>query len=588
MQNLHFDLEPYREHRAERPELAPREIIRELIPLALRAETDLTLYLNRKHFVVEITTGDGRISSRHLRRRAANRLSGIRAIRIWYRKVEGPRDRDRLELAESGLDLLMGIQAEEGSAVLLTPEFDEHGEALPLVETVSEDWEALAGRPFLELFHPWPFGKPGHAIEDEEPGKRKAVLAGLWLPPAPGREDGSDLDEIARLAKGLGIEVVARCEQRRAKPRVGTLWGRGKVDEMRELLLDLGADILLTNVDMPYGNRRWLSKCLDARVLDRTELILEVFATRATTEEGRLQIQLAQSNYHLHRMVKEGKGPDRQGGGIGSRGPGESAGQLAKRRVHQRKLELESRLEKEKRRRDRRRQRRQADGPPRIAIVGYTNAGKSSLLNALTGKEDAKAANCLFQTLDTTTRRFRLPGGSHVLLTDTVGFIQGLPHHLVEAFEATLSEVSDSELLVEVVDASHGDMEAHRETVKGVLERLDAVEIPGLLVLNKVDLLDEETKRELAERWPEAILLSAREAWGLEDLQARIIETFDALNCELQIRVPHEDAGVLSGIYDRHHILERRDEEDGVYLRFCLPASEVHRYDSWRCPPEGR
>lgn len=414
---------------------------------------------------------------------------------------------------------------------------------------------------------------------------RRTLIAGLWLS-AGGEEGSSSMDEIARLATGLDLQVVARCEQRRDKPRRGTFWGKGKLEEMKKLLEEHEADVVVANVDLPAGCRRNLSKLLDARILDRTELILEVFATRAHTEEGRLQVEMARRDYHLERMLREGKALDRQGGGIGGRGPGEAAAKLARRRIHQRHVALREKLRIEGEKRSRRRERRGEDGPPQVALVGYTNAGKSSLLNALLGSPEASAADRLFETLDTTSRRLRLRDGPICVLTDTVGFIRGLPHHLVEAFEATLAEAAEADLLVEVADGASPEVEEQRRTVSRVLERIGADGLPRLLVLNKTDLLDGETRTALGARWPDGVFVSARNGEGLEKLHGKLLEALCRSARIVQLLIPHREMGLLRTLYERHPILGRRDEEGGVRIELRLDEDEAARYGRWIVPAE--
>ena len=419
-----------------------------------------------------------------------------------------------------------------------------------------------------------------HEPRSTEEKTRRALIAGLWLRDES-EEDASPLDEIARLAAGLNLEIVARCEQQLPRRRRGTVWGRGKVEEMKELLAEHEADVLVCNVDLSAGCRRSLSAFLEARVMDRTELILEVFARRAHTEEGRLQVEMARRSYHLARMLREGKELDRQGGGIGARGPGESAAHLARRRIHRRKVELGRKLRREGRKRARRRERRRAGGAPQIALVGYTNAGKSSLLNALVGRVEARAADRLFETLDTTTRRLRLRDGPVCVLSDTVGFIRGLPHHLVEAFEATLAEAVESRLLVEVADGASPLLESHRRTVRTVLERIGAGDLPRLLVLNKADLVDEEALAALRGTHPEAIVVSTRSRQGLDELQERIVEKLATATQRVTLRVPHDELGALAPLYEHHQVVERRDEEEGVFLRVRLAPEALARFAPW-------
>ncbi|MFC1706859.1 GTPase HflX [Planctomycetota bacterium] len=402
----------------------------------------------------------------------------------------------------------------------------------------------------------------------------RAVLAGISFRSREYAEVGFSMDELAALARTAGLRTLAKVTQVRERPSAGSMFGSGKVREIRDRIVEVCAQALVLNVDMPYGRKRTLADKVGARVIDRTELILKIFAQRATTAEGRLQIKMAELSYHLQRLVKEQKYLDRQGAGIGTRGPGESAPEMARRRIFQRKKELSQKLETLKRQRETRRARRKDAGVPRIGLAGYTNAGKSTLLNAL-ARTSVGVADQLFTTLQTTTRRVRLPSRREALLTDTVGFIRGLPHHLVDAFEATLREAADADLILEVLDASHPDVTTHHDVVTEVLGRLGAESVPRLVVLNKVDRLSSREVWAAPVLWPGAAVVSARTGQGLDRLLGAIEDNLYEGSEEVKILVPYDRMEVTDMIYRLGEVVEQAYLAEGAELTVALPR--VHR-----------
>lgn len=339
-------------------------------------------------------------------------------------------------------------------------------------------------------------------------------------------EDRPDLaermDELALLAESAGAEVVARVIQRRPQPDPAMFVGRGKAEELDRLCTDLKANLVVTLQDLRPVQERNLSELLNRKVIDRQALILDIFARRARTKEGRLQVELAQLNYLLPRLTGYGIMLSRLGGGIGTRGPGETKLESDRRHIHRRITLLRREVEHLRAHRERLRASRHHKGFALAALVGYTNAGKSTLMNALTGA-GVLVEDKLFATLDPTSRKVSLSDGRAVLLVDTVGFIRDLPHDLAAAFKATLEEVEDADILVHVADASHPQVRHHMETVSGVLEEMGVDQKPIIHVLNKVDALEEPGDLDdLRRDVPEAVTVSGLKGTGLRILKERL------------------------------------------------------------------
>jgi GTP-binding protein HflX len=405
--------------------------------------------------------------------------------------------------------------------------------------------------------------------------ERGLVLAVL----AQGREPDDELAEVEELARTAGVEPVARVIQHRARPARRTYVGKGKLEELKERYASLDAECLLVDDELDPVQQRFLEDALKARVVDRTQLILDIFAQHAVTAEGKLQVELAQLEYNLPRMRGMWQHLERLGGGVGTRGPGESQLESDRRTARRRVLLLKRRLEQLERGRATRRKERRRGETPQIALAGYTNVGKSTLLNALTGA-DVSVENRLFETLDPTTRSFDYDGRRY-LVTDTVGFIRRLPHQLVEGFAATLEETLVADMVLHVVDASASDEELDRQVqaVEDVLAEIGAAELPLELVLNKIDLVDEVGRRRLANRFPGAPHVSAATGEGLDRLRARLAEHFGSRWELVRLLVPYDAGARLSELYSLGApIEEREDTPDGVLVVARLPRRELQRF----------
>jgi GTP-binding protein HflX len=410
--------------------------------------------------------------------------------------------------------------------------------------------------------------------EDREP-ERGFVLAVL----AQGAEPDTELAEIDELARTAGVQPVGRVYQHRARPAQRTYVGKGKLEELKTLFADSEAESLLVDDELDPSQQRFLENALDARVIDRTQLILDIFAQHAVSAEGKLQVELAQLEYNLPRMRGMWKHLERLGGGVGTRGPGESQLETDRRLARRRISVLKERLKGLEKQRATRRKERTETQTPTIALAGYTNVGKSTLLNALTGAE-VSVENRLFETLDPTTRGFDYEGRRY-LVTDTVGFVRRLPHQLVEGFAATLEETLVADVVLHVADGSADEAELDRmvRSVEEVLKDIGANELPVQLVLNKIDLVDDLGRRRLGNRFPGAPHVSAATGEGLEELKSRLAEQFAGRWELVRLLVPYADGGALSDLYALGAPIEsREDTAEGVLVLARLPRRDLARY----------
>ncbi|AEL06846.1 ribosome rescue GTPase HflX [Xanthomonas campestris pv. incanae] len=396
----------------------------------------------------------------------------------------------------------------------------------------------------------------------------------------PAEEDV--LEEFAELAKSAGATVAATLTARIDKPSPSTLIGSGKLEEVKAAAEATGADLVLVNHTLSPGQERNLERYLERRVIDRTGLILDIFAQRARSHEGKLQVELAQLRHMATRLVRGWTHLERQrGGAIGLRGPGETQLETDRRLLQKRVEQLQKRLEKVEVQRTQMRRARMRSELPRIALVGYTNAGKSTLFNALTGA-DAYAADQLFATLDPTVRRIALPGGSAVL-ADTVGFVRDLPHELVAAFRSTLSEARDADLLLHIVDAADPLREERIHQVDEVLQAVGAGDLPQLLVFNKIDKIEgAEVRHDAQDGIPdqarrERVWISARDGRGLEELQRALGHRLDLRHITGSLRLPASAGRLRSRLHQLEVIRSEQVDEEGWLLEVDLPYVEAER-----------
>jgi len=411
----------------------------------------------------------------------------------------------------------------------------------------------------------------------EEP-ERGFVLAVL----GQGVDPDDELSELEELARTAGVEPIARLVQHRAQPDPRTYVGKGKLAELKDSYKTNGSEVLIVDDELSPSQQRLLENELESRVVDRTQLILDIFAQHAVTAEGKLQVELAQLEYNLPRMRGMWQHLERLGGGVGTRGPGESQLETDRRLARRRVSLLKGRLKELGRQREIRRKERRRTQVPTVALAGYTNVGKSTLLNALTDA-DVSVRNRLFETLDPTTRGFEHEGRRY-LVTDTVGFVRRLPHQLVEGFAATLEETLVADLVLHVVDGSAAPDRLSEQiaSVNAVLLEIEAHTLPRELVVNKIDLVDDETRRRLDNRYPDALQVSAATGEGLDELRARIAERFAERFEPVRLLLPYDEGGKLNELYALGApIDEREDTTEGVLVLARLPRREILRFASY-------
>ena len=416
---------------------------------------------------------------------------------------------------------------------------------------------------------------------DRERGFLIAVLP-------PGEDGGDELSELRELSRAASVEPIGERVQHRRRPDPRTYLGKGKLEELKEAYREASAEVVIVDHELTPPQQRRIEDALTARVVDRTQLILDIFAEHARSREGKLQVELAQLEYNLPRMrgmwqhlerLAGGGGTRQLGGGVGTRGPGETQLETDRRLARRRITLLQKRLGDLSRERETRRRERVRSEMPTVALAGYTNVGKSTLLNALTDA-DVSVNDRLFETLDPTTRSFEHDGRTY-LVTDTVGFIRRLPHQLVEGFASTLEETLVADLVLHVVDASapEGRVDEMVAAVEAVLHEIGADELPIELVLNKIDGVDQLGRRRLTSRFPGSLQVSARTGEGLDALRERIAGCFAERFEPVRLLVPYDEGSALARLYELGApIDERIDRPDGVLVRARLPRRELRRF----------
>ncbi len=397
----------------------------------------------------------------------------------------------------------------------------------------------------------------------------RVVLASVWSEGTLVDAENS-LRELAALAETAGALVLDGLIQRRQTPDTATYLGKGKAEELRDVVINEGADTVICDTELAPSQRRALEDVVKVKVIDRTALILDIFAQHAKSREGKAQVELAQLQYLLPRLRGWGESMSRQAGGqaaggqgMGSRGPGETKIELDRRRINTRGAKLKRDIAGMKTHRDTKRGSRRANGIPSVAIAGYTNAGKSSILNRLTGA-GVLVQNQLFATLDPTVRRSETPDGREFTFADTVGFVRQLPHQLVEAFRSTLEEVADSDLLLHVVDGSHPDPEGQISAVRAVLADVEATDVKEIIVVNKADIADPEVVDRLLRQEKHAVAVSARTGAGLDALRQLIADELPSPDIDVDVLLPYDRGDLLSRIHDEGEILANEHVGEGT------------------------
>jgi GTPase len=413
----------------------------------------------------------------------------------------------------------------------------------------------------------------------------RAILVGL----SRGRDGATaeaSLEELQRLTETAGAEVLERVLHRRDTPDPATFIGKGKAQEVRDIVRSSGADTVILDEELSPAQLRNLEELFGCKVLDRTALIIDIFAQHAHSSEGKAQVELAQLNYFLPRLRGWGESMSRLGGGIGTRGPGETKLEVDRRRIKKRISKLHDDIEDLEKTRSTKRQGRERSGVASVALVGYTNAGKSTLLNRLTSA-GVLVEDKLFSTLDPTTRRLELPDGRPCVFTDTVGFVRKLPHTLVEAFKSTLEEAMRADLLVHLVDGAEPDPESQYNAVRDILGEIGAAEVPELTVVNKVDAVSEVGLARLRRRLPEAVFVSALTGEGIEAMLQRIAEKVPHPDVEVDLLVPYDRGDVVAALHAAGAVISEQYDEGGTRLRARLREDQLARLDGYLVRPRG-
>lgn len=553
-------------------EFASFELLSELCACSGEINREISVYISRDGSIVDVSVGDSaKVSMPSMRLvRNEDRLCGVRCIHTH------PSGDGRLSGVDLGtlrsmkLDCMAAVGVSDGKSTQLYAaylgDFDEDtGSRAALVYGPMRPYKLPQKALIAEIFNSddrfRSTTKEVEAVEQE-----RAVLVGM------DNDEGYDtLEELNELAKTAGALVVGKVRVRRRTIDNATYVGSGKANELSLMGSELEADLFIFDDELSAIQLRTLEETLGARVIDRTTLILDIFAARATSREGKLQVELAQMRYRLPRLIGQGQVLSRLGGGIGTRGPGEKKLEIDRRRIRRRVFELETELSEIEKQRGLRRESRKANRIPLVALVGYTNAGKSTMLNALTDS-NVLAEDKLFATLDPVVRKITLSGGTEALLSDTVGFINKLPHDLVEAFKSTLEEVSNSDLILQVVDISCPYHEKQMRVVDGVLESLHAADIPRIIVFNKADAI---ASCDLPAESENRFNVSALCGTGIEKLLSAVELKLNSARTEVDILVPYSKYEAVSMIRDRGMLLSEEHTETGTHIRALLDAESI-------------
>ncbi len=545
-----------------------------LAAFTARANREVMVYVARDGMVMEVLVGQhDRVGLPDIRvRRGKRRLTGVRCIHTHPNGAPGLSDLD--------IQALLRMRFDAMASVGVTPEGRVTGMEVALLEDIltTRDYELTRLGPYAPQDIPQEellerirenderILKAARVIAAKETDDERAILVGL--------DDEESLDELERLTDTAGAEVLQKVLQQKNKPDAAFYIGQGKADELALMRQSLEANLFIFDDELTGAQLRNLEEALGCKVIDRTALILDIFARRATSREGKLQVELAQNKYRLPRLTGEGVALSRLGGGIGTRGPGESKLEVDRRAIRRRITDLEREVKEVTRQRGVRRSMREKTGIATVAIVGYTNAGKSTLLNALSGS-DVLSEDKLFATLDPVTRRVELEG-TPVLLTDTVGFIKKLPHDLVDAFRSTLEEALHADLLLHVVDASASDACEQYRVAESVLNSLGAADRPRVIALNKIDRLNgEHPVLDCGEAT--RVDISAATGEGLDALQEAIRTVIESTKREYAFSVPYDRGDITALAHKLGEVVSEEYAEDGFTLRAVLDEESAAR-----------
>jgi GTP-binding protein HflX len=565
-------------------QIASKELLEYMGELTEETGREIAVHVNRRGQVVEVLVGDADtapLSAQSVRRSS----TGLRGIRCIHTHPSGSGilsavDISALILLKLDMMVAVGVKAEQPEIICfahLIPQDGELGtayhqsDALNLEHLLTVDFPELIREIEKSLKSE---GTPvSEAIITE-----RAILVGLELPERHLNWSIEDsLIELQHLASTAGAQVVAKLVQKRNRRDSAYYIGYGKLEELRLLAQVHQIDLIVFDNELSPAQQRNLENVLGKKVIDRTGLILDIFAQRARSKEGKLQVELAQLHYLLPRLAGTGVALSRLGGGIGTRGPGETKLEVDRRRIRKRIKDLERELQQVRQHRERLRRKRESIPLPVVALVGYTNTGKSTLLNTLTNSE-VLAEDMLFATLDPVTRQVEIPNGKSFLLTDTVGFIRKLPHHLIAAFRATLEETVAADILIHIVDSSNPAFLEQIATVEEVLAELGAGSIPTIIVFNKIDLIEDKSPvHRAASEYPHSANISASSGLGLEGLLELIIQLLPRVVTRCKLLLPYEAGSLLAMIHNKGQVRSEEFLPEGVQVWADLDSQTLSR-----------
>lgn len=567
-------------------QLSTHELNERMLEITDILDREVAVYMNRQGRIVQVSLGDAdTVDLPEVQRQARSEhgLSGIRCVHTHPSGDVRLSEPDLSSLRRLRFDCMAAIGRKDdkviGSMGFFTGDLQEDG--TPVLSIYGPAAEKTLDQINLNMLIRV-VNKKLNALttkstaDDEE----RAILAGVERTSHTLWSIEESMAELERLADTAGAVIVGRFTQRKEKPDAALFLGKGKVSEIAMEIQNTDATLLILDDELTPSQQHNLEQILGIKVIDRTALILDIFAQRARSREGKLQVELAQLKYNLPRLGGQGLVLSRLGGGIGTRGPGETKLEVDRRRIYTKIHDIERQIEGLRKNRGLHRTRRKESRIPLVALVGYTNAGKSTLLNKLTDSE-VFAEDKLFATLDPTTRHLVLPEKQEILLTDTVGFIQKLPHTLVTAFWATLEEVQEADLLLHVVDCSNENYEQQIEAVIEVLKELKAEDKPTLFVFNKADRIASPHLREQMMHDREAIYISAATGENLDELQQRIEGFFQESQVSLTLLVPFSDGGIITQLHALNAVRETDYVAEGTKLIVSLPLSEKDRFISY-------
>ena len=546
----------------EEDEFLPREMMKLLAECSCALNREIAVYITRDGEIVNVAIGtdcDVELIDYRLRRNA-NRLSCVRCVHTHPDGDGRLSDVDLSALKIFRYDAMTAVGVKDGEPVSVQTAFLTGGAEVLLTPPVR--WYRLPEKEWLEQILESDRVVGRETAEQVENSRERAVLMGI--------ESRESLEELVRLAETAGAEVVGSFLQKRDKPDGALFIGTGRAEELARDCQALEADVCIFDEELTGVQVRNLEEILRVKVIDRTALILDIFAQRASSAEGKLQVELAQLQYRSARLIGQGVALSRLAGGIGTRGPGESRLEMNRRRIRERMTELRRRLDELEKQRNLRRKNREKNETPVVALVGYTNAGKSTLLNALTGS-DVYAQDQLFATVDAVSRRMETPEHTEYLLTDTVGFIRKLPHTLVSAFRSTLEEAALADVLVIVNDGANPDMVKQHDTVEEVLAELGATEQKRIEVINKCDAGDPDPV------FPGAVLVSAKTGEGLDELRAKIAESLQATHRPVTFSIPFTNYGILSEIRPLGRVISEEHTDTGTEITLFIAWEDAER-----------